>query len=279
MGSEESYLDKKTVAGFGQEWTKYNQSELSASERKFLFNKYFDIFPWETLPSHSVGMDMGCGSGRWAIEVAPKVGKLHCVDASAKALDVAKENLKHFTNCEFHTASVSNLPVSDSTLDFIYSLGVLHHIPDTASGIRACVRTLKPGAPFLIYLYYRFDNKPFWYVWLWRVSDIIRRVVSRLPFGPRSAIAYLMALGVYWPLAKLSKLLKRVGLDISSFPLSSYADCSLYTMKTDALDRFGTRLEHRFTKDEIRKMLEQAGLVNIKFSDKFPFWCAVGYRA
>ena len=48
-------------------------------------------------------------------------------------------------------------------------------------------------------------------------------------------------------------------------------------MRTDALDRFGTRLEQRFTKNEINKMMETAGLENITFS-KNTYWCAVGFR-
>ena len=49
-------------------------------------------------------------------------------------------------------------------------------------------------------------------------------------------------------------------------------------MKTDALDRFGTKLEQRFTKDEINEMMLSAGLINIKFSDKIPYWVAVGEK-
>jgi len=48
-------------------------------------------------------------------------------------------------------------------------------------------------------------------------------------------------------------------------------------MRNDALDRFGTRVEHRFTGDEIRQMLSDAGLDRIVFSEKM-FWCAIGYK-
>ena len=61
-------------------------------------------------------------------------------------------------------------------------------------------------------------------------------------------------------------------------PISSYKDVSFYTMKTDALDRFGTKLEKRFTKTEISEMMKEADLKNIKFSDKSPFWVAVGEK-
>ena len=49
-------------------------------------------------------------------------------------------------------------------------------------------------------------------------------------------------------------------------------------MRTDALDRFGTRLEKRFTKNQISKMMEEAGLENILFSDLKPYWHVVGYK-
>jgi hypothetical protein len=53
---------------------------------------------------------------------------------------------------------------------------------------------------------------------------------------------------------------------------------SFYVMRTDALDRFGTQLEQRFTKKQIETMMLQAGLERVVFSDAVPYWCAVGYK-
>jgi hypothetical protein len=72
--------------------------------------------------------------------------------------------------------------------------------------------------------------------------------------------------------------LERAGLNVDGIPLSFYRTKSFYTMRTDALDRFGTSLEQRFTAKQIRAMMADAGLGDIKFSDRNPFWCAVGYR-
>ncbi len=49
-------------------------------------------------------------------------------------------------------------------------------------------------------------------------------------------------------------------------------------MRTDAHDRFGTRLEKRFTKKKIKEMMQEAGLTDIQFSPKEPFWVAVGIK-
>jgi SAM-dependent methyltransferase len=163
-------------------------------------------------------------------------------------------------------------------MDFGYSLGVLHHIPDTQDGITACVRKLKPGAPFLVYLYYALENRPLWFRCLWRGSDALRRCICTLQKEKKLFITGLIARFVYWPLARLSLIIERLGVSVESIPLSMYRHASFYSMQTDALDRFGTRLEKRFTAQSIRSMLESAGLCDIQFSDAPPYWCAMGFR-
>ena len=270
--------DPRTVEGFGREWSRFDQAALDAREQEELFAAYFKIFPWAALPAHAVGFDMGCGTGRWAKLVAPRVGRLYCVDASSAALAVARRNLAGLDNCTFVEASVAQLPFADGSMDFGYSLGVLHHVPDTAAGIRACVAKLKPGAPLLLYLYYAFDNRPTWFRLLWRASDLGRRAISGLPYRLRYLTTDVIALTVYWPLARTARLLERAGRNVDAFPLSLYRQRSFYTMRTDALDRFGTVLEQRFTARQIREMMEAAGLERIAFSDTMPYWCAVGYK-
>lgn len=269
-------LDQNVVEGFGDEWLRFDQSALSKEEHERLFSAYFSIFPWERLSKDAVGFDLGCGSGRWAKLVAPQVRKLHLIDPS-DAIEVARKNLSGIENCEFHRASVDDIPLPDESCDFGYSLGVLHHIPDTEAGLRQCVRKLKPGAPFLLYLYYRFDNRPAWYRTVWKMSDPLRRIVSRLPHRARFGASQVIAAGLYFPLARVSLLFERLGFPVDGLPLSQYRDKSFYTMQTDALDRFGTRLERRFTQAEIQEMMTLCGLKDIRFGEE-PFWTAVGIK-
>ena len=49
-------------------------------------------------------------------------------------------------------------------------------------------------------------------------------------------------------------------------------------MATDSLDRFGTKLEKRFTKKEIKKMLSKVGFKDIKFSNNTPYWVAIAWK-
>jgi ubiquinone/menaquinone biosynthesis C-methylase UbiE len=270
-------IDYFTVEGFGDEWNRFDQSLLSKEERQKYFDSYFSIFPKDILNKNSVGIDVGCGSGRWANLVAPYVRTLKCIDPS-EAIEIAKTNLKKNPNCEFYKASVDNMPIDNNSMDFGYSLGVLHHVPNTQAAIIDCVKKLKSGAPFLLYLYYAFDNRPIWYRKLWQLSELLRYLISRLPKNLRYIASQIIAGFIYFPLARGAKLLKTLGINSKNMPLYAYRDSSFYTMRTDALDRFGTRLEQRFSKTMILDMMEKAGLENIKFSKNIPFWCAVGTR-
>ena len=275
-------VDANVALGFGQEWSTFRQGEdsLSCEQREAIFENYFRIFPWALLPpGGGVGIDVGCGTGRWSTLIAPRVSHLHLLDVSTEALAVARENLSGVPNVSFHEKSVAEIPLPAQSLDFAFSLGVLHHVPDTQGAIGSIAEKLKPGAPFLIYLYYAFDNRPAWYRVLWAISDSFRVVVSRLPHFMRKAISETIAALVYWPLARLTGLLGRFGLPQQVLPLSWYGDKSFYVMRTDAYDRFCTQLEKRFSKKQIEQMLVLAGFESITFSDEPPFWCAVGLKA
>ena len=76
----------------------------------------------------------------------------------------------------------------------------------------------------------------------------------------------------------MSLIAEKIGFNVNNWLLSSYRTTSFYTMKTDSRDRFGTPLEKRFTRLEITEMMQIAGLDNIKFSDRTPYWCAVGQK-
>ncbi len=271
-------IDEKVIKDFGNEWNNFDQSTINDKDLIKAFNQYFTIFPKNFLNKNMEGFDMGCGSGRWAKIIAPSVKKLNCIDPSLEALNVAKKNLINFKNVYFHNKSVNEKFIEPNSQDFGYCLGVLHHITETQKGIESCFNLLKKNSPFLIYLYYRFDNKPIWFKIIWKLSDYFRKLISKLPFKIKKKVTFLIALAIYYPLSKMSKVINAIGINVKNFPLSDYKNKSFYFMATDSLDRFGTKLEKRFTKKEIEKMLLNAGFVNIKFSENTPYWVALAWK-
>jgi hypothetical protein len=154
------------------------------------------------------------------------------------------------------------------------SLGVLHHIPDTQKALNDVSSKIKSGGLFLCYLYYKIEDKPLHYRMIFSLVNLMRNIVSRLPHLIRMIIAKFIALIIYLPLARLARIRKRAGKDVSNIPLHHYADMPFVMLENDALDRFGTRLEQRFNKQEIASMLEAAefDISSLKFSKLEPFW-------
>lgn len=273
-----SNLDQATVAGFSDIWSSRREPGRGPAVDPEDFAAFFGLLPLAELAA-AEGFDMGCGSGRWACELAPRVGRLHCIDPAPGAIAAARRRLAGAANVDFHLAGVEQAPLAAASQDFGYSFGVLHHIPDPAAGLAACVRLLKPGAPFLLYLYYAFDNRPAWFRAAWRGSDLARRAISRLPFPARRAASTAIAATVYFPLSRFARLLETAGLPFEHVPLSFYRRRDWLTLKADALDRFGTGLEHRFTRAEIAALMHGAGLVDVRFGSGPPYWIACGRKA
>ena len=81
---------------------------------------------------------------------------------------------------------------------------------------------------------------------MWMLTNPIRYIISKLPFKIKLIITFLIAIFVYFPFARISKLLEIFKLlPYQNIPMWQYADLSFYIMKTDALDRFGTKVEKK----------------------------------
>lgn len=267
----------KVVQDFGEEWSHFDYSK-NDKENLFLFKKYFDIFPKKISTKKFTCLDVGCGTGRFSKILAPKVKHLTLLDPSKKALLVAKKNLKKFKNISFFNTSVSSMNFKKKSFDFVYSLGVLHHIPDLDLALRDINKILKKNGLLLIYLYYRFDNKPFHYKIIWKISELLRYIISNLPFFLKKNICFLITVTIYLPLAIFCKILKKFKIKIENIPLNQYHDKSFYVMLTDTVDRFGTKYEKRYTRKEIREKLIKNGFEKVKFSKNEPYWHAIAFK-
>lgn len=270
-------LDKATIASFGEEWLKFNQFDNSDIEA--IGQDYFDLIDVSMANNKTIALDAGCGSGRWAKYLSPRVKFIEAIDPSLAVITASKLLGSH-SNIRVSQASISNIPFADNSFDFIFSLGVLHHLPDTQLGLANCVQKLRPGGWILIYLYYNLDNRNFLYRFLFKVVNIVRLGISRLPIRIKHIVCDFIAIGVYLPMTILAQFLSNISPSLADrLPLAYYRKTSLKIMRNDALDRFGTPIEQRFSKLEIETMLKKLHLINIKFSNNKPFWHVIAQKA
>ena len=274
--NKDENLDQEVIDSFGHEWAAFDYSETETDEAldaQFLaYCAPIDLGHFN--PNTSVAADFGAGSGRWASRLLPYFCLVYALEPSDGASKVLKKKFSDEPRMRILQESVGVNSIPDDSLDLAMSLGVLHHIPDTGLAIKDVASKIKSGGVFLCYLYYKLDNKPIYYRGLFWISNSIRWVISRLPYAMRRLIARIIAGVVYLPIARTAKLLGKKGKNVSNFPLHHYANMPFVMLQNDALDRFGTRLEQRFSKKEITEMVTNAGfdLSTLKFSDGEPFW-------
>lgn len=271
-------IDHSVVDSFGEEWNKFNS--IADSDITQFGDEYFDIIDDRMVNKKTYAIDIGCGTGRFTKYLLDRVGFIEALDPSA-SIYAADKLLKDKKNVRLSKAATDNIPFDDETFDFGMSIGVLHHIPNTQKAMSDCVKKIKIGGYFYTYLYYNLENRSRIFRSVFFLSSIIRRSVSKMPAQAKKIVCDILAIVIYMPFILAGRFLNLIKLKklAMQLPLSYYQDKTFFIIRNDSLDRFGTSLEHRFSKTEVKEMMEKSGLVDIVISDNMPYWHSVGRRA
>lgn len=249
---------------FGDEWQTFPQV---LPEHQSEFQQYFDLIDLESLHDARV-CDLGCGIGRWSYFLKDKCRELMLVDFS-EAIFVARENLRDCSHALFFMGDLKRLPFRPDFADFLFSLGVLHHLPTDALDE---VRALQPYAPtIMIYLYYSLDNRPTYFRGMLAMVSGVRLLVSRIR-NPlfRTFFTLFGAIFLYLPLVVLGHLLSPLGLARHVPLYEAYKGKSIGRIRQDVYDRFFTRIEQRFSRKQIATLQDCYSQVVI--SERWPYW-------
>ena len=197
-----------------------------------------------------------------------------------ESVELAERNTRGTGRVACVQADIRDTPIRDHCIDLAYSLGVLHHIADTEGAVKAVSRTLREGGAMLLYLYYSLETRGRLYRALFTLVGSARGVTSRLPQPALEALTTALAACVYWPLARASRVVRLLNSSLADrIPLSFYGDLSFTMMRNDSLDRFGTRLEKRFSRADVHELLQRAGLMDVRVADTLPYWHAIGFKS
>ena len=101
-------------------------------------------------------LEVGCGLGTDGAQFAKAGAKYTGVDLTDAAIDLAKRRFDLFNlPGTFRVADAERLLFANNSFDIVYSHGVLHHTPDTATAVREIHRVLRPGGKAVVMLYHR----------------------------------------------------------------------------------------------------------------------------
>ena len=250
---------------FGEEWKTFNKILPQHHDE---FKLYFDLIDLPALESKRI-CDLGCGIGRWSYFLKDIAKEIVLIDFSESIFE-ARKNLSESDNMIFIMADVLDLPFQDDTFDFMFCLGVLHHIPSPAL---QSVRKLSRLAPeFLVYLYYALDNRGTLYKLIFFFVNLIRKLICNITSPTaRSILTEVFMWSLYVPIIIIGKILSLFGVQASKVPFYSiYGHMDLGRIRQDVYDRFFTRIEQRVSKKEIHKLSDTFSEIIV--SDGLPYW-------
>jgi 2-polyprenyl-3-methyl-5-hydroxy-6-metoxy-1,4-benzoquinol methylase len=248
---------QRTAEGFAYEWSHFGQPR---AEWRKNFLDYLRPHDASSLAGKLV-LDVGTGSGRHSAQAAALGARVIAVDLG-QSIDVARRNVPP----EVLTvqADAERLPFSNDRFDLVMSIGVLHHLPDTADAVRELVPFVSPGGSLHVYLYWVPELR--WHRQVLRLVTAARRLTTRLPYGLLHALCYPLAaalwVGVVVPYRGLRRV-PRMAKIADALPLKTYADYPFAVLVNDQFDRFSAPIEHRFTRSQVHEMLERAGLEQV----------------
>jgi len=264
----------KTALSFGFEWTRFPEMYEEWNQS---FLGYMQPHDAEFFRGKKV-LDAGCGNGRFAYYAAKYGAEVWAIDLGP-AVEVARRNTEQAGRVQVLQADLHRPPFASESFDFIYSIGVLHHLPDPEGAFQNLLRYLKPEGQIQIYLYWKPERQPIKRALLAMVN-LARKITTRLQHRTVYALAYPAAVAAFvlfvWPY----RLMKQVpGLEsiAERIPMKQYARFPFRVCVNDQLDRFSAPIENRYTRKEVEDWLRRGNLEGAQVSPNYG-WVATGLK-
>lgn len=257
---DEGYSDN-----FGFQWNRwarvqFEDQNFGGAMEQHTTNMFKSItgFSGEILKGKSV-LDMGCGPGRFTDVVANMGATVIALDYSS-AIDAAKENFNEISSdILFVQGDALKLPIKTDSLDYVFTIGVLHHTPSPESGVREAWRVLRPSGEFAIRVY-GFGARSFYTfptVKMWRtIFKILKPLFKHYPPLIYSYIFGTLGfyLGKIWrPLSYPLRLI---------FPTAWEPDYRWSIL--DTFDAISTSFQSGHTPQEVDSWLRESGFTVVR---------------
>jgi 2-polyprenyl-3-methyl-5-hydroxy-6-metoxy-1,4-benzoquinol methylase len=236
---------------FGFEWNLHNKTQLDTAtnhDSEESFEQKTGFTPEEL--SGKVVLDVGCGMGRYS-DVASRWGATVVGIDLTSAVDAAQSNIGDRKNVNLAQADIFKLPFADKTFDYIFSIGVLHHTPDTKAAFDQLPRLLKPGGKIAVWIY-----STEMLAWCW-TSDIYRRLTTRLP---KRALYALCHVAIPWHhLRNLPIVGPYTG---KVLPVSTHPSREWRVLNT--FDWYSPAYQWKHSVNELRDWFENQGMIELR---------------
>lgn len=262
-------LGDRTIADFGDQWTRFRDNDGFYGSGALFDDVFGPLVDRAQLAGRRVA-EIGAGTGRFSrILLDAGVAHVVAVEPSA-AFEVLRDNTADGADRITCIHATGDRIPAGLDLDYVFSIGVLHHVPDPGPVVRAARAALRPGGTIAIWLYGREGNA------LYLALALPMRVVtSRLPhpvlWGLTRALDPLLV--AYSALCRMAPLpLHEYMRDVIGRLAGDKRRLVLYDQLNPAYARY-------YTQAEAVRLLEDAGFEDVRTYHRHGYsWALTGRR-
>lgn len=258
----EAAVASGSATRFGYEWQLYREMRPEYEEQFRGWTSHLAPADWQGKQF----LDVGCGMGRnsyWPMRYGAAGGL--AIDIDARSLAAARETLARFPSVAVDERSAYTIGERDR-FDIVFSIGVIHHLAEPQTALKAMVDAAKPGGQVLIWVYGLENNS-----WIAHGLTPLRKALfSQLPIG----LVHHLSL---YPTAMLWLAL-RLGLNsIAYFRL--LRRLSFRHLRSIVFDQMLPKIAHYWPHDTVLRLMQEAGLADIKLTWVNEMsWSAIGTK-
>jgi SAM-dependent methyltransferase len=257
---------RRTAVAFGFEWLHFDEMhpEYEAQFLDWIHPIRPDFFRGKRV------LDAGCGTGRHSY-FAARYGASEVVGVDlSEAVETARKVLSSFQNTEVVQGDLLRPPFRSASagggFDFVYSIGVLHHLPDPYEGFRSLLRLVRPGGMIAVWVY-GFENNGF----VRNVIEPMRRVSTKVPHSTLRLLAWPFAVAFHGIAKAIYRPLKGTNVG-RALPLDEYmasvADFSFRQNYSIVFDQLVAPSAAYIKGAELRRWFDENDLVDVHISHR-----------
>ena len=262
-------IEEKTISDFGEQWQEFQDNSGYYSSLKLFRDIVGPLLNTDDLSDKTVA-DVGSGTGR-LVNMLAEAGAGHIVAIEpSSSFEILKRNTaKHHNRISYFNICGHELNF-ENHFDYIFSIGVLHHILNPFPCLRACYRSLKKGGRIIIWLYGSEGNTAYLlgYRSLCRITKLMRH--STLMCFCRLIYPLIMLYG---------KLTKQIRLPLRAYFINHYLLLDHHAQLLTLYDQLNPAYTKYYKKTEAVQLLKTIGFQDVGIYRRHGYsWTVIGTR-
>jgi SAM-dependent methyltransferase len=258
----------RTIRDFGKQWQRYQDTSGFFGSMELFSDILFPFLKPEDIRGCRVA-EIGSGSGR-IVNMLLRAGARNVLATDpSDAFEILCNNIEQPEKVTCLKIAGDQLP-GDGDLDYVFSIGVLHHIPDPKPVVKAAFRALRPGGKFLVWLYGKEGNR----LYLSLVHPV-RFITKHLPHWGLAALVWML----YGPIVIYTRLCHRLPLPLRGYLLNIFEKMAPDKRRLIIYDQLNPACARYYTKSEAERLLVDAKFQNVQIHHRHGYsWTLVGTK-